>query len=363
MALHATASHTQQSLYALKSAKIVNLEMARRFGLWLLAQKYSPSTVECYCRIARKLCHHTGNRALSSIAPMDIGDYLTQTLPGRWTDGYISNQLGALRCFFDFLYLGGVVDNVAPRFLKARARPKALPRALTKAQIKKLIRTAKHPRDRALMELLYSTGCRIGEVRLLRVEDIDFRGRRFCVGGKRKERIVYFGVHAAEALLSYLDGRRTGYLFQCKFMGQKGHIGRCRKAWIGVWNDYTPGKAYGAKRSKSLGNVGAVSHEQAQRRLKKFLKGASLVPKKPDRPMNRSALGFVVRELGRLAGIRKVSPHTIRHSFATHLLESGADIRAIQELLGHTYLTSTQVYTRISNKAVRLAFRRFHPRG
>ena len=79
--------------------------------------------------------------------------------------------------------------------------------------------------------------------------------------------------------------------------------------------------------------------------------------------MSRSALSFVIREIGRQAGIGNVSPHTLRHSFATHLLERGADIRAIQELLGHTYLTSTQIYTRISNKAVRSTFHQFHPRG
>lgn len=111
--------------------KSVNLEMVERFGRWLVAQKYSASTLERYCRIATKLCNYIGNRAMSSVEPMDIGDYLTHTLPDRWADNYISDQLGALRCFFDFLYLGGVVDNVAPRFLKARARPKALPRALT----------------------------------------------------------------------------------------------------------------------------------------------------------------------------------------------------------------------------------------
>jgi integrase/recombinase XerD len=108
-----------------------------------------------------------------------------------------------------------------------------------------------------------------------------------------------------------------------------------------------------------------MSREQALRIFRAFLKGNNidLVRYKPDRPMNRSSLSFVVREIGRQAGIAKVSPHTLRHSFATHLLDKGADIRVIQELLGHSYLTSTQVYTRISNRAIRTAFRRFHPRG
>ena len=352
-----------QNRREVESTKKLNLEMTRRFGRWLMAQKYAVSTQERYCRIARNLCRFIGNRRLASVTPMDIGDYLTKTLPDRWADSYISDRLGALRSFFDFLYLGGVVDSVAPRFLRARARPKALPRALTQAQIKKLIRTAIHPRDRALVELLYATGCRIGEIRVLRVEEIDFGGRKFRVRAKRRERFVYFGSFAAQALRRYLDGRKTGYLFQDKIKPQKGYITYYRKAWIGNWKDYRPGPRRGAKHSKWLGNPAAVSRAEAQRRFKKFLKGIDLVRQKPDRPMNRSTLSSVVREIGRRAGIGKIGPHAIRHSFATHLLERGADIRAIQEMLGHVYLTSTQVYTRISNKAVRATFRRFHPRG
>lgn len=197
--------------------------MARRFDRWLVAQKYSISTQERYGRVARKLCGYIGERKLSRVTPMDIGDFLTKTLPDRWADNYIADQLGCLRCFFDFLYLGGVVDSVAPRFLKSRARKRSLPRVLTKVEIRKMIRATTHPRDRALVELLYSTGCRIGEIRLLRVEGIDFGSRKFKVGSKRKDRIVYFGVHAAKALRSYLDGRKTGYVFQDKIASQKGY--------------------------------------------------------------------------------------------------------------------------------------------
>jgi integrase/recombinase XerC len=361
---HKNQKHTQSFRNAqVKAVTDLNLKMVDRYRQWLTAQQYAPSTTERYCRVARELCHYIGERKLSSVEPMDIGDYLTQALPARWTDNFISDRLGALRSFFDFLYLGGVVDKVAPRFLKSRARMKPLPRSLTQAQIGKLIKTTKEPRDRALLELLYSTGCRIGEVRTLRVEDIDFKERKFKVRGKRKERIVLFGKHAAKALIAYLNGRRIGYVFESKFMLQKGYINRCRNAWIGVWMDYSSGKMPGVKRSKTLGNNKQVSFEQARRRFTKFLKGKSLIPPKRNGPMNRSSLAVRIRELGRLARIANVNPHAIRHSFATHLLERGADIRAIQELLGHTYLTSTQVYTKISNNAVRATFRRFHPRG
>jgi integrase/recombinase XerD len=106
-----------------------------------------------------------------------------------------------------------------------------------------------------------------------------------------------------------------------------------------------------------------MSRASAQRKFNKLLKGIDLVRPKPDRPLTRSTLGHIVQEIGRRAKLGAVSPHVLRHSFATHLLERGADIRAIQELLGHSYLTSTQVYTRISNNAVASTFKKFHPRG
>ena len=343
----------------------VNLEMIERFRAWLVAQKYAPSTVDRYYGVAKKLCNYIEEKPLSSVTPMHIGEFLTHSLPQHWGDSYVNDQLGPLRSFFDFLYLGGVVDTVAPRFLKARPRSKPLPRALTEVQVRKLIRTASHPRDQALIELLYATGCRIGEIRLARVEDIDFRRRTFRVRGKRKERMVYFGAQAANVLCKYLNGRKTGYIFQDKTEPQKGYITYYKKAWIGNWKDYRGGKEGGEKHSKWLGNPSVVSREEAQKRFRTFLRTQTidLDRHKPDRPLNRSALSFVIRETGRRAGIGKISPHTLRHSFATHLLQRGADIRAIQELLGHSYLSSTQIYTRISNNAVKSTFHKFHPRG
>lgn len=348
-----------------KSFRTLNLEMAERFRAWLQAQKYVTSTVDRYYLTACKLCRFIGPKALASVTPMDIGDFLTKTLPDRWQDSYISDHLGPLRSFFDFLYLGGVVDSVAPRFLKARARSKPLPRVLTEAQVRKLIRTATHPRDRALVELLYSTGCRISEIRMARVEDIDFRARIFQVRGKRKDRVVYFGEEAAKSLREYLKGRRTGYVFQDKIEPQQGYVTHNGTTWLGTWVDYRTGRKGGVKHTRRLGNRTVTSYEEASRRFKKFLreKSIDLFRYRKDRPMNRSSLGFVIRDLGRRAGIARVNPHALRHSFATHLLDRGADIRAVQELLGHAYLTSTQIYARISNRAVRATFKKFHPRG
>jgi integrase/recombinase XerD len=116
---------------------------------------------------------------------------------------------------------------------------------------------------------------------------------------------------------------------------------------------------------KYLGNPARLSYAAARRKFNKYLRDnkIDLEHPKPDRPMTRSTLGRIVQDIGRRADLGVVNPHMLRHSFATHMLERGADIRAIQELLGHAYLTSTQVYTRVSNNAVAATFRRCHPRG
>ncbi len=341
----------------------LNRECVYRFRRWLNVQHYALSTQNSYARVALRLCRFIGNRPLQNVTPMDIGDFLTKTLPPTWTDGHILHQLGALRDFFDFLYLGGVVDSVAPRFLKARTPVRKLPKTLTQSQMKKLIATANNPRDRALIEVFYSTGCRVGEVSVIRVEHIDFRRRCFPVAAKRQERMVYFGAAAARALREYLGRRKSGYLFQDIIPQQKGYICCSRFQFIGNWRDYRSGKGRSSKHSKWLGHPAKISFATAQRRLKKLLEGIDLTRPKPDRPLTRSTIGHIVQEIGRRAKLGMVSPHMLRHSFATHMLERGADIRAIQELLGHSYLTSTQVYTRISNNAIASTFKKFHPRA
>lgn len=352
-----------------RSTTNLNLEMVNRFGNWLVAQKYAPSTIKRYCSIARKLCDYIGRKPLSSVTPMHIGDFLTKTLPGRWADGHVGDRLVALRSFFDFLYLGGVVGSVAPRFLKARARIIPIPRAIPLGQVKRLILAAKLPRDRALVELLYATGCRIGELRVAKVEDINFENRTLRVQGKRKERTVYFGKPAEKSLRAYLRGRTIGYVFENTRPQQKGYVTSNGANWQGVWTDYLGHQNDKSipvrRRYRFLGERSTISFEEAQQRFRHFLRDKKhmLVRPKSDRPMNANSLIRIVVGLARLAKIPKVTPHVLRHSFATHLMERGANVRAIQELMGHTWLTSTQTYMRISNDAVKSAFTNYHPRG
>jgi integrase/recombinase XerC len=336
--------------------------MGKRFRKWLAVQDYTIATEEKYIRVVRALNAFLKNKSLRDVTPMDIGDFLTRNLPLKWTDDHVNQQLGALRSFFDFLYLGGVVDSVAPRFLRARKRVAKLPRTITPVQMRKMIAAADNIRDRALLEMFYATGCRVGEISRMRVEDVDFRRSTVRVRAKRKERVVFFGAPAKTVLREYLGSRKTGFLFQDIIPGQHGYITHNNVCWTGCWRDFRPGKDFGKKYQKYLGTVTSTTHNEAKAKFALFLRGGDLNRPKPDRPLTRSTLGKLVQDCGRRIGIL-TSPHVIRHSFATHLLEQGADIRVIQELLGHTYLTSTQVYTRVSNKMVATAFRRFHPRA
>jgi site-specific recombinase XerD len=341
------------------SHRELNLVMTERFRRWMFAQEYAASTIDRYCKVAVALCKYIRQTPMQDVTPMMVGDFLTHTSPSRQSSIGFSYSLGALRCFFDFLYLGGIVDKVAPRFIRARSRIKKLPRVLTQTQVRKLLKFAKTPRDRALIEVCYSTGCRVSELANLRVEQIDFGKRKVAVRAKRRERMVYFGLPALKAVRRYIGKRRHGYLFQDTIPPQKGYITYYKLAWQGHWRDHRTRK----HQCKFLGNPANMSRTAAWRKFKQHLAKVDLERPKPNRPLTRSTLAKIVQEIGRKAGLGLISPKVLRHSFATHMLEQGADITAIQELMGHSYLSSTQVYARISSKAVASAYKSFHPRA
>ena len=183
------------------------------------------------------------------------------------------------------------MDDVAPRLLKTRPRVKKLPTFLTKARVRKLIYAAANLRDRALVELYYATGCRNSELRIVRIETIDFRRRRFKVGAKRKERMVYFGAPAARAIKRYIGTRRKGYLFQDIIPAQRGVLTHTRESWVGMWRDFRPGKEYGKRHTKYLGSWRTISKHVARRKFNRFLKGVDLARPKPDRPLTKCTNG------------------------------------------------------------------------
>jgi len=227
----------------------------------------------------------------------------------------IGRNLAALSTFYRFLiYDGRLSDNVA-RLLVAPAVWDRLPTVLGPSAVERLLaapdlESTLGRRDRAALETLYATGCRASEVVGLRLGDIDLSGGSArCIGKGDKERLVPLGSRAREALADYLARDRPGLV----------------AAHPGVANVFV------TRRGK---------------------------------PLSRISLWTIVKKCALVAGLPGgVSPHTLRHSFATHLLAGGADLRVVQEMLGHASIATTQIYTRVELSRLREVHARFHPRA
>ena len=342
-----------------------NRELAQKFDSWLTSQNYSPHTRLAYSKIVRDFCEFLGSKNLTEVQHFDIRAYLGHLSQRGLAPSSLAQNLHGLRTFFDFLNMGGAVNFVAPRFIRTRKVPKRLPRLLSEEQVRRLIEAARSPRDRAVLELFYATGCRVSEIAGIKIEHVDFAGHSIRVVGKgSKERIVLFGRPAAKALMEYLGGRRTGYLFEDDRPPQRGCLttGKKRSEWRGVWRDYSNGE--GERREKYLGSVSKkMSRAQAWAKLRKLLESANLVRPKGSRPMAHETIRRIVGSTALRAGLGSVHPHMLRHSFATHLLNRGADLRCVQELLGHSSLSTTAIYTHVSMTNLAETLKRCHPRG
>jgi site-specific recombinase XerD len=272
-------------------------------------------------------------------------------------------HLQVLRGFYDFLNLGGLVSYVAPRLIRIRRPPKLLPRLLSEYQIRRLIAATQTLRNRALVEFFYGTGCRMNETLLLRVEDLDLEGGRArVVGTYGRARIVLLTPSAEIAHRTYLNGRQTGFVFQEEPGAQKGFESSSGKLWVGTWRDYSePGPPFRTKR-KYLGSRSALTYDQAKARFDQITETACLIRPQSDRPLNRSAIDRVLDTLRRRAGLGRITSHMFRHSFATHLLDHGADIRVIQALLGHARVSSTEYYVHLSRAKICSTFLQMSPR-
>jgi integrase/recombinase XerC len=231
-----------------------------------------------------------------------------------------ARALSSVRSLLRFACRQGILDHNPAISVRTPKQPKTLPRHLRPGEIETLLDavSGSEPldrRDRAALELLYATGLRVGELVSLDWDNIDLRGRVLRVMGKGgKERMVPFGGHAAKALDEW------------------------RSCWGGI-------------------RSGAVESEKSHRDDPVFLnyRGHRLSARSVRRVIDRR-----VKEAALAAGVH---PHTLRHTFATHLLEGGADLRAIQELLGHSSLSTTQRYTHLEIDRLQRVYRESHPRA
>jgi integrase/recombinase XerD len=279
--------------------------------LALLATRRAPRTVEAYRRDLAHIAAGLG-RPIASATTDDLRTYLAQLRADGLAPATISRRISAARGFFNHqVLLGARTDNPAAELESPRRRPK-LPRTLSARETERLIEAAvgttpRALRDSALVELLYGAGLRVSEAVGLERAAVDLDERLVrCVGKGNKERIVPIGRSAAEALRRYLFRGRP-YL---------------------------------------------------DRRLR-----PELFLNARGGPLTRAGAFLIIRRLAGKAGLEpeRVHPHLLRHSFATHLLEGGADLRSVQEMLGHADLATTQIYTHVSDRRRREAYFQAHP--
>jgi site-specific recombinase XerD len=287
----------------------------------LRARNASPGTVVEYRRNAGDFLSSLAGRGIDWRTPnrAAVRTYLADLADRGLAPGSVAGRIAAARSFYRHALRSGVVNANPLAGVRAPRRPSRLPRVLSVEEAEDLVTAPRRRvvrnellarRDAAMLELLYATGMRISELAGLTLDRVDVGRRRLRVIGKgRKERELLFGAPAAAALRGYLAGARPAL------------AGR--------------GANHGAVFLNASG--GALS-----------VRGARLV---------------VDRWVTAAGGPRATSPHTLRHSFATHMLEGGADLRVVQELLGHANLQTTQVYTHLSDAALSAAYRDAHPRA
>ena len=264
----------------------------------------------------------TGERREVDVKEIDhitIREWLSELHDAQKKKSSIARKLAALRTFFQFLIREGAVEANPAKLVSTPRLEKKLPNHLSVEDAVRFIETPDAntdlgKRDRAILEMLYGTGVRVSELVKLDLRDIDFRGRTIRVKGKRrKERVVPFGEPALHALMRYLTEVRPAF----------------------------------------LNNAPAAERDEA----------AVFLNYQGTRITTRSVGRMVDKYIKICAGIHDISPHSLRHSFATHLLDSGADLRDLQELLGHARLSTTEIYTHVSMEKLIEVYDKAHPKA
>ena len=235
-----------------------------------------------------------------------IRSYLKHLYDKKYKSRTISRKVSSLKSYFKYLESEGIIDDNPMSLISNPKIEKTLPNYLNYNDLEKLlnapdINNKYGLRDALILEMLYSSGCRVSELSNIKLKDIDFKNRKILILGKgNKERYVYYGSKCEELLNKYLDKEENVYLFTNK---------------------------HGNK-------------------------------------LNERTIRKIVDDNARKAGLDvHVTPHTLRHTYATHLLNDGADLKSVGDLLGHENLSTTQIYTHVSNERLRRVYLNAHPRA
>jgi len=292
----------------------------------------SANTIEAYRRDLLRFGEFLRRRGIddwNTLTPMVIQDYLVEQSRLRHKETTLARRVVALRMWLRWLHLTRQIRDELTSQVELPKRWERLPLVLNLDRTVELVTSPDvteplGPRDRAMLEMFYACGLRVSELCGLREGDVNLAaGYVRCLGKGRKERVTPIGSKAREALAAYLAEERP------KLIGKGGQRGRWKLPLT---------RAVAATLPLFLSRTGG--------------------------PIERTAVWRLVRREAVRRGIPgKVSPHTLRHSFATHLLEGGADLRVVQELLGHASISTTEIYTHVQTRRLLDVHARCHPRG
>lgn len=287
-------------------------ELINKFIEYLIIdKKYSENTIKSYNNDLKKFNNYFDNKSINKIEESNIKNYIKYLKQENNDNRTISHNISTLRSFYKFLLIEKIIKNNPMEYIEQPKLKKTLPKTLTIEEIDKLmdikLKDAFSYRNKAMLELMYSSGLRVSELINASIHDIDTSNCIIRIMGKgSKERIVPLGDYAIKYIEIYLREYRE-------------------KLTKRELNDYLFLNNHGKK-------------------------------------MTRQGFFKILKQLAKEKGIKTdFSPHTLRHSFATHLLNGGADLRSIQEMLGHESISTTQIYTHVSKEKLKENYDNFHP--
>lgn len=279
-------------------------------------KKKSENTVLSYNRdLAKFLKYLRANKITSfdKVEDKDLEKYIKELNDNGFKSATISRNIASLKAFFHYLNNEGVCSNDPTKSLKSPKIEKKIPEILTTDEVFALLEqpagdTPKEIRDKAMLELLYATGIRVSELISLEASDVNLQMSSIVCHDGSKSRTIPYGKKAKDALARYLEGARDAI----------------------------------------------VDNKES----------TILFANCSGQKMSRQGFWKLIKHYAKKAGIEAdITPHTLRHSFAAHLVENGADLRSVQEMLGHSDISTTQIYANMSHSHIREVYNRAHPRG
>lgn len=287
------------------------------FMVYLHNVKHTSENTELsYRRDLNKVKCYLEDRGIfdvQSILAENLDAYVDYMKESSFSAATISRNIASLKAFYHFLYQEGMVQNDITQQLHAPKIEKKMPEILSTEEVVRLLEqpsgdSPKEIRDKAMLELLYATGIRVTELITLKTKDVNLQMGFIICKDANKERVIPFGNQAKGALIRYLEGTRATMM--------------------------------------------ADDHSEY------------LFANCSGQPMSRQGFWKLIKFYSKKAGITTdITPHTLRHSFAAHLVENGADLRSVQEMLGHSDISTTQIYAQMSHNRIKEVYVKAHPRS